>query len=117
MNIVYSLSEPAVHVMGRGTTYEKVVIRSPVSPNEEVHAGNRQLTTFTTTMMAKQSQKERPKAPPIIPVLRVATAILALNLDRSQSSYHNIRYRIEETLTRMCKHSRLWWYCAVALHR
>lgn len=67
-------------------TYENVVIRSPVRPKDAVHAGNRQLARFTTRMMAKQSQKASPMLPPTIPVLSVATAIFALNLDLSLAS-------------------------------
>ena len=67
-------------------SYEKVVILRPVRPKEAVHAGRRQLIRFITTMMAKQSQKERPIEPPTIPVDNVATAMLALSLQRCQ--YH-----------------------------
>jgi hypothetical protein len=59
---------------------EKLVILSPVRPKVAVHAGKRQLARFTTTMIAKQSQNERPILPPIVPTLRVATAMFALNL-------------------------------------
>jgi len=61
-------------------TYEKVVMRRPVKPNEAVQAGKRQEAMFTTRMIAKQSQKESPILPPTIPVDSVATAMLALNL-------------------------------------
>jgi hypothetical protein len=61
-------------------TYENVVMRKPVNPNDAVHAGNKQLRRFTTTMIAKESQNARPKVPPTMPVDKVATAILALNL-------------------------------------
>jgi len=55
-------------------------MRRPVKPNDAVHAGNKQLRRFTTTMIAKESKNARPKAPPTMPVDNVATAILALNL-------------------------------------
>jgi hypothetical protein len=61
-------------------THEKVVMRKPVNPNTAVHAGSRSLVMFITRMTMKQSQKERPSEPPREPMLRVATAILALNL-------------------------------------
>jgi hypothetical protein len=64
-------------------TYEKVVIRSPVKPKDAVQAGSRQLAILTTRIMAKQSQKESPMEPPTMPVLKVATAILALSLHHS----------------------------------
>lgn len=66
-------------------TYENVVIRSPVKPKDAVQAGSRQETTFTTIMMAKQSQKDKPILPPTIPVDKVATAMLALNLEDVRS--------------------------------
>jgi len=59
--------------------HEKVVIRRPVRPKEAVQAGRRQEATFTTRMMAKLSQKDKPMLPPTIPVDSVATAMLALN--------------------------------------
>lgn len=65
-----------------GNTYENVVILSPVNPNPAVQAGMRQASKFTTTIIAKQSQNARPMAPPVVPTFRVATAMLALNLDR-----------------------------------
>ena len=55
-------------------------MRKPVKPNDAVHAGSMQLARFTTMMIAKQSQKASPIAPPTMPVLSVATAIFALNL-------------------------------------
>jgi hypothetical protein len=61
-------------------TYEKVVMRKPVNPKEAVQAGSRQEATFTTRMIAKQSQNDKPILPPTMPVERVATAMLALNL-------------------------------------
>jgi len=61
-------------------TYENVVMRNPESPKPAVQAGMRQAKTLTTTMMAKQDQKERPIDPPIVPTLRVATAMFALSL-------------------------------------
>jgi hypothetical protein len=66
---------------GGSITYEKVVIRKPVSPKEAVQAGRRQEATFTTRIMAKQSQKDRPMLPPTMPVESVATAMFALNLE------------------------------------
>lgn len=66
--------------MQQEASHEKVVIRKPVSPNDAVHAGKRHEAMFTTRIMAKQSQKDRPIDPPTIPVDNVATAILALNL-------------------------------------
>jgi hypothetical protein len=54
-----------------------------VSPNEAVHAGRRHEAMFTTKIIAKESQKERPILPPTIPVDNVATAILALNLQNT----------------------------------
>jgi hypothetical protein len=56
-------------------------MRKPVKPKEAVQAGRRQEATFTTRMMARQSQKGRPMLPPTMPVDNVATAILALNLE------------------------------------
>jgi hypothetical protein len=61
-------------------TYEKVVIRSPVRPKVAVHAGIAQVNMFIAIIIAKLSQKFRPIIGPTMPVLRVATAILALNL-------------------------------------
>jgi hypothetical protein len=55
-------------------------MRSPVSPKVAVQAGSKHAMTFTTIMMAKQSQKARPISPPTMPVFKVATAILALIL-------------------------------------
>jgi hypothetical protein len=55
-------------------------MRRPVRPNVAVHAGRRQAVRLMTTMMAKQCQNERPMAPPTMPVLSVATAMLALSL-------------------------------------
>lgn len=60
--------------------YEKVVMRSPVSPKAAVHAGRRSLTKLTTRMTMKLSQNLRPIAPPRAPVVSVATAMFALNL-------------------------------------
>jgi hypothetical protein len=61
-------------------SYENVVMRSPVSPKPAVQAGMRQDTRLTMTMIAKQSQKDKPIEPPILPMFNVATAMLALNL-------------------------------------
>lgn len=61
-------------------THEKVVIRRPVSPTVAVHAGRRSLKRLTMRMMMKQSQNPRPREPPRDPMLRVATAMFALNL-------------------------------------
>ena len=62
------------------STYENVVIRNPVSPKVAVNAGTRQLRRLIMMMIAKLSQKARPMLGPTMPVLSVATAILALNL-------------------------------------
>lgn len=62
------------------STYEKVVIRKPVSPNVAVQAGKRSLARLTIRMTIKQSQNPRPREPPREPTFKVATAILALNL-------------------------------------
>ncbi len=64
-------------------SYEKVVIRKPVSLNDAVQAGKRHDAMFTTRMIAKQSQNARPMLPPTIPVDKVATAMLALNLEHT----------------------------------
>lgn len=61
-------------------THENVVIRRPVSPTVAVHAGSRSLARLTIRMMMKQSQNPRPREPPKDPMLRVATAMFALNL-------------------------------------
>jgi hypothetical protein len=42
---------------------------------------------LTTRMMMKQSQNDKPMAPPIEPTLRVATAMFALNLDTLASEH------------------------------
>jgi len=82
----YRLHISAFFKHQRKDTYENVVIRKPVSPNDAVQAGSRQEKAFTTRMIAKQSQKFMPMLPPTIPVDRVATAILALNLEEVSSS-------------------------------
>jgi hypothetical protein len=61
-------------------THENVVIRSPVNPNTDVQAGSKLLVMLTMRMTMKQSQKGRPREPPSEPMLRVATAMFALNL-------------------------------------
>jgi hypothetical protein len=86
---------------GHEASYENVVIRKPVNPNDAVQAGKRQEAMFTTRMIAKQSQKDNPMLPPTIPVDKVATAILALNLGKisaywiflqtGQSSYQKVQ--------------------------
>jgi len=82
----YRLHISAFFEHQRKNTYENVVIRKPVSPNEAVQAGSRQERAFTTRIMAKQSQKFMPMLPPTIPVDKVATAIFALNLEEISSS-------------------------------
>jgi len=72
-------------------SYEKVVIRKPVNPNDAVQAGRRQEAMFTTGMIAKQSQKDNPMLPPTIPVDKVATAILALNLGKRSAYWTFLR--------------------------
>jgi hypothetical protein len=72
--------------MVREISYENVVMRNPVKPKEAVQAGRRQEATFTTRMMTKQSEKDKPTLPPTMPVDSVATAILALNLERIRFS-------------------------------
>ena len=72
---------PSAHFSGTDLlSYEKDVILSPVKPKPAVHAGIMQLTTLTTTIIAKQSQNDKPIAPPIDPTFSVATAMFALNL-------------------------------------
>jgi hypothetical protein len=66
-------------------SYENVVMRNPVKPKEAVQAGRRQEATFTTRIITRQSQKDKPMLPPTMPVDSVATAILALSLERIRS--------------------------------
>ena len=72
-------------------SYENVVIRKPVNPNDAVQAGRRQEAMSTTRMIAKQSQKDNPVLPPTIPVEKVATAILALNLGKRSAYWTFLR--------------------------
>jgi hypothetical protein len=67
-------------------SYENVVMRKPVKPKEAVQAGRRQEATFTTRIMATHSENDKPMLPPTMPVDSVATAILALNLERIRFS-------------------------------
>lgn len=85
-----------VYIALRYLTHEKVVILNPVRPNEAVHAGSRHDATFTTSMIAKQSQKDRPMLPPTIPVEIVATAMLALSLEESQSRKNDLDIEVHE---------------------
>jgi hypothetical protein len=77
-------------------SYENVVIRKPVSPNDAVQAGRRQEAMFTTRMIAKPSQKDNPMLPPTIPVDKVATAMLALNLGK-RSAYWTFLQTIQSS--------------------
>jgi hypothetical protein len=61
-------------------------MRNPVKPKEAVQAGRRQEATFTTRIIANESQKDKPMLPPTMPVDSVATAILALSLERIRFS-------------------------------
>lgn len=60
--------------------YENVVIRKPVNPNVAVHAGSRHVKTLIMTMIAAELRKSSPMLGPTMPVLTVATAMLALSL-------------------------------------
>jgi hypothetical protein len=71
--------------MIREISYENVVMRKPVKPKEAVQAGRRQEATFTTRTTTKHSQNDNPMLPPTMPVDSVATAILALSLERIRS--------------------------------
>src|ERR1700712_4289492 len=99
-------------------SYENVVILRPDSPNPAVHAGMRQASKFTTTIIAKQSQKDKPIAPPIVPTLSVATAMLALNLFGYCQIWVVLPNSIEGgEQTRMYMRSKFLWYFVFFLLR